>query len=536
MSRNISIRVAMAIVSMALVASASMSYYFYHRIHSMEITEAKKTLLQLAKTVQRTASIASYLDNMEIANDVLLGLAENEIIGAVTLTSKTGLSVRYGEAELESQGEYLVSLPLISPFTEGETVGELRIIPRQDRIETNARNAALEYVLLLAAYTVIVALIVLSSMQFLFVRALKNVANELSTIVPGESTSLESPYGHSRDEIGGLVQDINHLLRMVSEKLASERALRREVQTLERQFRIIFERAGVGIFILDDRGKMVIANKAFTELIGQGTSQMAQGANNVRIDDLFEDQDQVRPILRKTMTEDIIIEADLELKATDSTSKEQKWGHCLFNRIKDDHRAKGKDRIYVQGIISDISERKKREHELIFQAGHDPLTGLMNRRSVEQILNEMLKKSFFNSDCVALFLIDLDDFKPVNDTYGHDAGDKVLIETAKRMQILQHSNTVAARLGGDEFMLAMSGKINRKTVVPVAEQLLDCLIQPIAIDPDTWVKVGASVGIALSKEHGNDRSHLTAMADKALYHVKGQGKNNYWIELPPGDQ
>ena len=129
----------------------------------------------------------------------------------------------------------------------------------------------------------------------------------------------------------------------------------------------------------------------------------------------------------------------------------------------------------------------------------------------------------------SIFIIDLDDFKPINDTYGHGAGDIVLIEIANRLQSFKRQNNIAARLGGDEFLFAIPGKLVHKTVVEVAERLLDNLVQPMTIENDIRVKVGVSIGIALSGDHGSDRKTLMIMADKALYQIKDQGKNNYYI-------
>ena len=530
MLENLSFRVAVAVMLVALAISAAASSFFYQRIQASEIAAARKNLFQLGRTVQRTASIAAYLDNQEIANDAVFGLAGNDMVGYIILSSLTGLKVEHGHdkkcADYEtSAGKFTVSLELMAPFNETERVGTLQIFPKHGQIEATARKEAFERSSLLFSYTFIVALIVLVCMQFLFVRALKKIAQELALIEPGSKHCLQAPLGHRRDEIGGLVNNINNLLELVKTKLDSERSLRQEVESLERQFRMIYERASVGIFLVNAQHSLVMANEAFWNLVDCRKTPEDRYAG-CTLEEIFVDHNEVRNIINATMQRQVTTGLELELK-TEGKEKRH-WAHCLFNLVKKD--ASGQ--TFIQGILTDITELKMKEEQLRYQAGHDPLTGLMNRRASDQAIKEMLKWIGEVRHQAALFLIDLDDFKPINDTYGHAAGDLALVEIARRLQSFKRQDNVAARLGGDEFLLAVAGDINREDLCHIAQRLIDLLTQPININ-GTQISIGVSIGIAVTSTPGQSRKDLLGVADQALYQVKSQGKNKFLIHTAP---
>ncbi|MEA3333408.1 MAG: diguanylate cyclase, partial [Pseudomonadota bacterium] len=482
-------------------------------------------LQELCETVERTASIAAYLDNQEIADDVIHGLAKNELVDSVTIVSNSGFFANSGKEISPKNKSLLVQLPLKNPFNDAESVGVLQIMPNQNLIERRARSKAFERIFLLTAYTLLITMFVMVCIQWIFVRALKKVASDLHTVNPGEEQCLQPPRGHHNNEIGSLVQDINSLLDLVRSKFNAERSLRLNVENLERRFRMIYELAGVGIFILDEQRNIVMANPAFKELVNYDDWSPGSGSNRDCLSKLFVDDNIARQMTQKTITEHISISDDLRLQSRKQTNH---WVHCIFSPLRDDDTDRKSAPIYVQGILNDISERKKLEHALQFQAEHDSLTGLLNRRSLEHILTEMLNESEKNLSSVAICIVDLDDFKLVNDTYGHEAGDKVLIEISQRMRRSVRQGDIVARLGGDEFLCALTGKSCHIAVNLVASNFLDKLTKPVKIDDNTTISVGVSLGIAISNKDST-RDQLLEMADKAMYQVKKQGKNDFLI-------
>ena len=153
----------------------------------------------------------------------------------------------------------------------------------------------------------------------------------------------------------------------------------------------------------------------------------------------------------------------------------------------------------------------------------DPLTGLANRTALQQHLTQALSRNQRRQELLAVMLIDLDGFKPINDQYGHGLGDRVLAEVAKRLNLQMRESDLAARLGGDEFVMVCESVHSTEAVQQLAERLLHRLNQPMTLEGHT-VHVGASIGIALSRDE-DDTTTLIRRADAAMYQAKAAGRN-----------
>lgn len=180
------------------------------------------------------------------------------------------------------------------------------------------------------------------------------------------------------------------------------------------------------------------------------------------------------------------------------------------------------------GLLRDITERKKAEEEIKRMAMTDPLTGLANRNRYTQRLDEMKKQSIRFNTPFALIQIDLDKFKPVNDTYGHPAGDAVLQQVAKTLLSSCRDVDTVARLGGDEFSIIVNGIKNPEDVIISAERIIKQISLPIQIK-DHSIQIGASIGISYYPDDSTDIEELIRMADEALYIAKREGRNTYRV-------
>ncbi|MBL6931412.1 MAG: diguanylate cyclase [Rhodospirillales bacterium] len=182
-------------------------------------------------------------------------------------------------------------------------------------------------------------------------------------------------------------------------------------------------------------------------------------------------------------------------------------------------------RAYV-GSVRDITTQKAQEERIRFLALNDSLTGLPNRASFNDKINEAVSRARRTGNGVALMFIDLDKFKPVNDALGHEAGDEVLKTVARRLQEIIRSTDTAARLGGDEFVLILENIKNKETAAKVAKTLLEKIPLPITIN-DTTCSVGVSIGISHFPTDAELIPDLLNAADKAMYKVKEAGRNNF---------
>ncbi|TKI57074.1 EAL domain-containing protein [Brevibacillus antibioticus] len=177
-------------------------------------------------------------------------------------------------------------------------------------------------------------------------------------------------------------------------------------------------------------------------------------------------------------------------------------------------------------VTRDVTDRKRSEETIHHLAYHDALTDLPNRRMyVQQLSKEMIQAKRFQSNLAVLFL-DLDRFKDVNDSFGHDVGDMLLIKAAKRLQACLKPGDVVARLGGDEFTIMQNQVQDRNEVTALAEQIMYQLQRPFELAGHVFT-VSCSVGIALYPQDGDNPEDLLKRADTALYTVKSRGKNGY---------
>ena len=158
------------------------------------------------------------------------------------------------------------------------------------------------------------------------------------------------------------------------------------------------------------------------------------------------------------------------------------------------------------------------------RAHHDALTGLLNRAGLIDALETRLAQSRRGGRPIALFFADLDEFKPINDTFGHAAGDKVLEGVAERLRSVVPEGAAIARMGGDEFVALVDG-VTAEQALAMGQRFVGEIAAPYQVDGETRVVIGASVGIALSPDHGSRVDELLAVADAALYEAKSSGKS-----------
>ena len=178
------------------------------------------------------------------------------------------------------------------------------------------------------------------------------------------------------------------------------------------------------------------------------------------------------------------------------------------------------------GSIRDITLQKEQEDRIRFLALNDALTGLPNRASFNDKIDNAVLRAERNKTGIALLFIDLDKFKPINDTLGHEAGDIVLKTVGQRLTETIRETDTAARLGGDEFVLILEGIPEKEGAVEIAKKLLKAIPEPIDVGT-TDCSVGISIGISHYPTDAKDIPELLSAADRAMYNVKEAGRNNY---------
>ncbi|HET7714080.1 MAG TPA: GGDEF domain-containing protein [Bauldia sp.] len=185
----------------------------------------------------------------------------------------------------------------------------------------------------------------------------------------------------------------------------------------------------------------------------------------------------------------------------------------------------------IVGCITDITEFRRAEQMIRYNAEHDHLTGLANRALFQRLLREAILQLQPGGEAISLLLIDLDGFKGVNDRNGHAAGDEVLVATARTLSDLVAAGDVVARLGGDEFAIIQLARDQPATAVNLARKIVDRLAEPIPV-MGRHVVVSASVGIAIVPADPLGDDTLLRRADIALYGAKRNGRNTWRLFEP----
>lgn len=184
------------------------------------------------------------------------------------------------------------------------------------------------------------------------------------------------------------------------------------------------------------------------------------------------------------------------------------------------------------GILEDFTEEREQELEIKSiseKSKYDFLTGIYNRETFEKEFDKFLKEGYRKNKVSALFLMDLDNFKKVNDLFGHDIGDKVLCDTAETLKTHVRNTDFLGRLGGDEFTLLIKNAENLEAICKIAQKLNFFLVKNYTKDDkDSEITVSASIGIAIIKENSTFKA-VYKEADNALYKAKFNGKNSYFI-------
>jgi diguanylate cyclase (GGDEF)-like protein/PAS domain S-box-containing protein len=313
----------------------------------------------------------------------------------------------------------------------------------------------------------------------------------------------------------------DYLVKGTLDAAALERAIRyavdraqhtRALAESESRSRSLMESAGDGILIIDHDGLVVSWNPSASNLFGQPDLQQQTVSRLVR--DPSRRTRRATFDLRSTPVGEL-----LELEGI-HTNGDVFPAEVAFSTWGDG------DRQMWSAIIRDVTERKSLEARLEHQAFHDSLTGLANRTLLRTRLEKALANSALVPTFTAVLFLDIDDFKKVNDTLGHEPGDELLQQVAFRLTQHVRSGDTAARLGGDEFAIVLEDCQNCDRVTEVAERIRRTLHEPFQIGEST-VDVSVSIGIDVAEPGRGNADSMLRHADVALYAAKARGKNQH---------
>ncbi|MGH8463510.1 MAG: sensor domain-containing protein, partial [Pseudomonas sp.] len=283
----------------------------------------------------------------------------------------------------------------------------------------------------------------------------------------------------------------------------------------------VFEHSTSAILITDPAGYIVQANEAFSRVSGHAVADVLDQLPGMLTVD--EQQEAHLRYVLKQLNQRGTWEGEVWLKRRNGEHYPAWVG---ITAVLDDE---GDLASYVC-FFTDISERKASEQRIHRLAYYDALTHLPTRTLFQDRLHTALQQAERQKAWVVLMFLDLDRFKPINDSLGHAAGDRMLKDMAERLLDCVDDDDTVARMGGDEFTLLLQPRATREMAlnraINVAEQILGSLVRPFVLENREFF-VTASIGIALSPQDGSELSQLMKNADTAMYHAKERGKNNF---------
>ncbi len=317
-------------------------------------------------------------------------------------------------------------------------------------------------------------------------------------------------YSRLHRDTAGEVQYLEGLLIDISARKATDEKLRHAAA--------VFTNAREGVVITDTSPRIIAVNRAFCDITGYEEHEVL-GCNPSIVSSGRQSKEFYRDMWAALLDEGHWQGEVWNRRRSGEVFPQ--W-HSI-SAVRDD---KGKLTNYV-AVFSDISQLKESEAQLERLAHYDPLTGLPNRLLVQSHLNGAIERARRLHCKVAVLFLDLDGFKRVNDSLGHSVGDELLVLIARRLRQRIRAEDMFARLGGDEFLLVLESIHHPEEAATVAQDLINLLQQPFRAGSGHELFVGASIGISLFPDDGQEMAELIRCADVAMYQAKENGRNSY---------
>lgn len=532
---GISFRLAKVGVIVALLIGSLMSaiqIYLDFQVQSNEVNNQIASITDMS--TPPAARAIHTLDNM-LANEVAEGIMVNDFIVEVTIEDELGNEIAESKriprpsktvwiTKYVAQHLKIYSSPLYIPGQEPEGQhGIIRFVVDMDAAYASfyQHSAVVISIGLIRSFVLVVFLFV--AFHYLLTKPLIRIATQIKEINPGSpgEQRLSLPAHNRDDELNQLVSSGNQLLDAVDLALAKRRAVEVVLRKSEEHVRQIIDSLPVWVGARNRDGHYIFANKALADFL-QTSPEAMRGSHISDFSSYF-----------LTDPHEVIT---LDTEVIKSRISAQIWEEKWLSLDGDEHSMHTHvmpmefyDEVVALVVSSDITELKKAQAQMEHMAYHDALTDLPNRSYLVERLEEEVRKSARYSFYGALLFIDLDQFKYINDSLGHPAGDGVLKHVSQRLMAIAAETDVVVRLGGDEFVVVLTdlGKELSSAII-LAEQIGERIRSYVA-EPhfynDLELHVTCSVGIVIYPEEDAGVHELLRYADTAMYQVKEQGRN-----------
>ncbi|MCF7822418.1 MAG: diguanylate cyclase [Mariprofundaceae bacterium] len=289
-----------------------------------------------------------------------------------------------------------------------------------------------------------------------------------------------------------------------------------KIEKSQERFRSLFDLSSDGLLIVDMQGNLIDINRTAYERLGYSKAEMLA----MKLTDLDPSEFAARVPERMEQIKKhgmVVFE----------TAHCRKDGSIMPVEINARAIELDGERV-VFSTVRDITERRQAEEKIRQMAYHDHLTGLPNRALFYDRLQQALAHAHRNRKLLALLILDLDHFKPINDELGHKYGDQALIEVGKRLRQCVRETDSVARIGGDEFAIIFVDVASEKAACKMAEKVIAAIKQPLSLNTSQYT-LGASIGICMASQDDDDMEGAVSRADSAMYQAKKSGRSCYHV-------
>lgn len=507
----------MIILLLSTIAFISLGMYFGHqtlnaRLDTIGMVISQRSAAALADNDQ--SLMKKHLSLLSLDNSIIKSCIyddKKKLVTSQLMVDSTPNCPQMLAILKTNDSPYLEKFFPITINAEGsgnKTIGTLYLATHIDGIKERFKQVSV-FSLFLLIGAIVISLLLANRLQGLVTTPLRLLATTISNIIQKNDFSIRANTQRN-DELGHLADIFNELLSKIEDEHTS-------LKSSEDKFRKLTSLSPVGIFQIDPEGEIVYVNQRWREI------------NNVKHEkpnlqawfSSFHDEDTLplNKLWHRLITKHEDMSTEVRLIGQNSNIS---WVYIQATSLH----SKDGDLLGFLGSVSDISELKKAQIQMETLAFYDPLTGLANRRLFKNRLAKAVKSVQRSNTSIALLFIDLDQFKRINDTLGHDMGDALLKEVSNRLGSNVRDNDTVSRIGGDEFTILLTDIHNSNDVRIVAEKILYSLSRPITLNGQEIVST-VSIGITLTPDDSIDPNTLMKNADLAMYRAKEMGRNNF---------
>ena len=506
------------LTSIFAVSLTSAALLYYDRIH--EIENVSEDVRILSRVVANRSSAALIFGDSRQAEANLSALGENpNMIMACIFDSGQGVFAVHHftqldqkkcptEPSLESDLVIADTIEIFAPIElDGLNIGTLYMNLSLDWL-TQRWYQQLMFIFAVCAIVIVLAFLLAKYLQYVLVKPITKITQTARSISVQKDYSLRAEV-EVHDELGDMVSVFNDMLSKI--ELENDR-----LYSSEEKFRQLSALSPVGIFQLNTEHEMTYVNNRWSEITGihQPLTNLEHWLSRIRSEDRRRTLKAWSALVQEQ--QNFVVEVGFEKE--DAIT----WSIIEASVL---HDSKGEVSGYM-GAISDITDLKNAQLQMENLAFFDPLTGLANRRLFKDRLDKAVAESKRRGSFVALLFLDLDQFKRINDSLGHDAGDQLLVELAHRLESSVRESDTVSRIGGDEFTVILTDIDSSHGVHHIAEKILHNLSKPVMVKNQQIINT-VSIGITLAPSDGEDGTTLMRNADMAMYQAKASGRNNF---------